>query len=196
MKTNKEKDTNKLSNKAALLVGLITFILIITLIKLDSAEQNQDISLNGKIKESYSFSYSNKLIGNKNIDGQVIGLSIGNKKQMKKRSFAKLLSSSILILPTINNVRSSGGDLIHGKSHLVKSAMAIGKIEDKVKKSPELRLMAIKFYQKCTHSKVIYKPIRALCLDYVLTHQKVLGQHLETANVSNTIKRIQVFSRL
>jgi hypothetical protein len=186
---DKELKTDNKQRLQALLVGLITLVGVYTLLEIGGEKRT---SLKSKRIHRHK-SESKRIRGIRNFKSPRRKLSKINSRKIKE-TFSAFTTKTLNELPTLNTVRSlSHQDLIHGQSFIITAGKSIGRVIDLMQEDPAKRAQTREFLNLCMKAKNIYKPVRALCLNYLVSYQSEFDKQLDIAKVDARVKEIYNF---
>ena len=104
-----------------------------------------------------------------------------NDSRELENNFELILKRSLAKLPRIHHVRNlDHEEMVHGQSFIINAGRIVGR-------------SAISFLKSCLNEKNMYKPVRALCLDYLVEFKAKENFKFELAKVDPQVLKIYQF---
>ena len=117
-----------------------------------------------------------------------------NDSRELENNFELILKRSLAKLPRIHHVRNlDHEEMVHGQSFIINAGRIVGRIAGQAKRDPSKRPSAISFLKSCLNEKNMYKPVRALCLDYLVEFKAKENFKFELAKVDPQVLKIYQF---
>lgn len=179
-------NTNRLQ---AAIIGILTLIGVLTLLQITGERRGENT------KNTHQIDHGRKIKPLRNFKNKNKKMSLlKNETQIEELSFDDELKHSFANLPRIHHVRKlSHEELAHGHDFIVDAGKTVGRLIDEVNKDGEKLQKVIGFLNNCTNEKNMYSPVRALCLDYLVSLSKKHEIAFEIAAVDPKIVNLYNF---
>lgn len=181
--------TDNANKLQAAIIGILTLIGVLTLLQITGERRGENTN------NSHRHDQNRRLKPVRNFKNNANKVSlIKNDRQVETLSFDEELKLSFANLPRIHHVRKlSHEDLVHGQEFIIEAGKTVGRLIDDVSNDQAKAQKVITFLNHCANEKNMYSPVRALCLDYLVSLSKKHQVKFEIASVDPKIVELYNF---